>query len=321
MNKFQNQNGYHYPHSEPEEVNGDEEGFALTDEIDHHVLMHRDAHFGGDFTVMLNYYRDDENIGIHPDFDIERIAYLAEVEKEIGQDLAPLILTGVEAEAVGKARQAYSRLKEIYYSEEEKSRYPQLIADLILAETEEPVAEIESIVAQGTSILPELLALIRSDEMYDPLFPGYGFAPYLAILCLGSIGSPEAIVPIFDILSKETVFDETVVIEGLAEIGNPAKEFLLKVVCSRPLTQDNAHAAFALTPFSHDPQVAIICFEQLQDSDVQDKSLLRTYLICNCEALDKTPYKQDFITMSQDHRFPKEMRRDMSAIIEGWGKQ
>lgn len=319
MRDPEKRNGHHYPAPSDDFSDGEEDdSFELTDEIDHQILMHRDAHFGGDFGVMLDYYNAEESVGVHPDFDSERIAYLAEVEKEIGQDLAPLILTGIEAEAVGRARQAYAQIKEIYEIDEEESRYPRLIADLILSEEEEPLQEIESIVAEGRAILPELLALLRAEDMYNPLFPGYGYAPYLAILCLGKIKDPEAIVPLFETFSKEIIFDEMAIVEGLAEIGTPAKEFLLKLIQSRPLTQDNTNAAFALIAFAHDAQVAMTCFEQLQDPVVRDKPLLRTYLICNCDSLYKTPYREDFIALSQDTNLPSEMRTEMRTLIEDW---
>ncbi|NGX55683.1 MAG: hypothetical protein KR126chlam2_01322, partial [Chlamydiae bacterium] len=30
--------------------------YGFTDELDHEILMHREAHFGGDFGVMFDYY-------------------------------------------------------------------------------------------------------------------------------------------------------------------------------------------------------------------------------------------------------------------------
>jgi hypothetical protein len=321
------QNGHIYPSLEPrlqahlpkeEEGEEEERGCVLTDEIDHHILMHRDAHFGGDFTVMLHYYNDEASVGVHPDFDPERISYLAEVEKGMGKDLAPLILTGPEAEKVAQSRERYAQLKKIYEVEDPKNPFPRLLADLILTEEEDPLHEIGSIVSQGSSIVPDLLALLNSDELYDPLFPGYGYAPYLAILCLGKIGDPRAIIAIFETLSKEIVFDEMAVVEALAELGAPAQAFLLKTLKGRPLTQDNSNAAFALTAFSQDPQVAIASFEQLQDPEVQEKPLLRVYLLCNCVVLDTTPYRESFIQMAQDPKTPFELRTEMEAIIQNW---
>ncbi len=312
-------NGHDY-HNEGDLVEEFEGESLFTDEIDHQILMQRDAHFGGDFEIMHRYYENEASFGVHPDIDIERISYLAEVEKEMGQDLAPLILTAKEAEAVARARSAYAKLKEIYEFDDPSSPHPRLLADLILNEEEEPEAEIAAVVAAGPAILPELFSLLKADEFYDPLFPGYGYAPYLAILAIGQIGDPSGIVPLFETLSNQAIFDEMVAIDALVEIGDPAKKFLINVLKSRPLTQDNFHAAFALTAFTHDPQVAILCFDQLQDPEVQDKPLLRSYLINNCEGLKKTPYAQEFITLSQDPNLPEEMRSEMRILIEEWGK-
>ena len=295
-----------------------EGGCVLTDEIDHLILMHRDAHFGGDFDVMLKYYEAEDSIGIHPDFDPERIEYLGQVEKELGDDLAPLILTGVEAEKVGRSRLAYAKLKEIYEMDSEPDSTPRLLADLILSEEEEPEQEMDAVVSQGTFILPDLFVILKADEFYDSLFPGYGYAPYLAIQCIGKIGDPSGIVPLFESLAKQTIFDEMVAVDAMVEIGGAAKNFLLKILKSRPVTQDNSNAAFALTAFAHDPQVALACLQQLSDPDVQDKPLVRMYLINNCDALKTTPYRAEFIQMAQDPLLPSQMRSEMQILIEEW---
>lgn len=283
-------NGHHYGEPAEDEEDGveyddDEEEAGLTDELDHRILMHRDAHFAGEFEVMLRYYNNEDNVGIDPDFDPDRIAYLANLEKEMGQNLASLLLGAAEAEAVGRARKAYGQFKELYELEE-KSPIPRLIADLILSEKEEPVEEIEAVVAQGPAIVPELLALLNSDDFYDPLFPGYGYAPFLAIICLGKIGDTRAIIPLFETFSKHFIFDEMAIVEAFAEIGQPAKEFLLKILKSRPLTQDNPNAAFALSAFAEDSDVTEVCFEQLEDPQVLETPLLRAYLQALCESVE-----------------------------------
>jgi hypothetical protein len=311
------QNGHPYPGlGNEEEHHYEEESYALTDELDHEVLMHRDAHFGGDFNVMLDYYQED-NIGIHPDLDVERISYLAEVERQLGQDLAPLILTGVEAERVAHARRAYEKLKEIYEveEEEEKSPFPRLIADLILTESEEPEQEIEAIVSHGTRIVPELLEIVKSDDAYDPLFPGYGYAPYLAMICLGRIKDSSSVIPLFETLGREMVFDEEVVLEALAEIGEPAKRFLLDIIKGRPITKDTLNAAFALTVFANQSEVAIACFEQLQDAHVLEKPLLRSYFLYNCEGIQGTPYETALAKMAHDPELPSDFRKEIEEML------
>lgn len=314
LKKFQimdQQNNYPF-HSDT-----DLEKSFLTDELDHLILMHRDAHFAGDFGIMLAYYQED-HIGVNPEFDLERIAYLAEVEKHLGQNLASLILSGQEAEKVASARLAYERLKEIYDQEEEKSPFPRLLADLILTEDEEPEAEIEAIVAQGTRIVPELLHILKSDDAYDPLFPGYGYAPYFAILCLGKIKDPSAVIPLFEVLGHDFIFEEEVILASLRKIGDPAKRFLLDVLKGRPLTKDSENAAYALTMFADQEQVALFCLDQLKDPEVLQRPLLRSYLLSNCEELRNTSHQKAVAHLLQRDDLPLDFRQEIENMLRQW---
>ncbi len=314
-------NGHPYPgideDEEDEEIGDEVEDFSLTDELDHEILMHREAHFGGDFKVMLDYYLGD-HIGVNPDFEIERIEYLAEIEHQLEKNLAPLLLSAQEAERIALARRAYRELKAVYEGDSRGEDIPRLIADLILSEEEEPEAEIEAVVAQGEKIVDVLLKMIASDNAYDPLFPGYGYAPYLAILCLGKIKSTKSIIPLFEMLGLETQFGEEVVLEAFAEIGLPAKRFLLKQIESRPLTGDNVNAAFALNAFPLDEEVSIAAFKQLQDPEVRESPLLSIYLLCSCEALKNTPYQKTFIALAQDPSLPRDLQREMQKMVLDW---
>lgn len=307
-----------YPIEDLPEGEGD--FFSMTDELDHQILMHREAHFGGDFGVMLEYYAGD-HIGVNPDFPIERIEYLAQIEKEQGEDLAPKLLSGAEAEKIAKSRAAYRAFKEIYAVEEEKSLIPRLIADLVLSEDEQPQDEVAAIVEQGKAIVPALIEILRSDDSYDPLFPGYGYTPMLAMVCLGVLQDPEAIVPLFETLQREVLFGEEAVLQAFSQIGEPAKQFLLKQIKSRPITNDNVHAAFALAAFPKDTQVSIACFEQLQEGEVSSKPLLATYLLCNCLALKETSHRKAFMAMAQDSSVPKELRDEIAQVTASWSKE
>ncbi len=301
--------------SEEGHLNGSD--FSFTDEIDHQILMHRDAHFGRNFQVMLDYYEGD-HLGVQPEIDLERIGYLLELEQENGQDLAPLVLTPGEIEQVAKSLKAYRQLKALYTIENEKTPVPRLIADLILSEQEDPEEEIEAVVAQGAAAVPLLITLLQADDAFDPLYPGYGFAPLRAIVCLGRIKDTKAIVPLFETLSGDLDFEEDVILEAFQEIGEPAKQFLIKVLESRPLTADNLHAAFALGVFANDEAVAICCLKQLQDPDVQERLLLSTYLLCNCEGLRKKEYQESFKQLATSASFPVELKKEMSRIISSW---
>lgn len=303
-------NGHSF-HS-PEEY--EEENF-LTDELDHEILMHREVHFGGSFDEMLQYY-EEEKRGVHPDFEIERIEYLAGIEKETGKDLAPLILTGAEAEMVARARKIYQDFKLLYEQPRTASHHARLIADLVLTEEEEPVAEIEEIVEEGSELVPALIRIIKSDEAYDALFPGYGYAPELALLCLAKLKDPSAIIPIFETLSREPLFGDEAALMALREIGEPAKEFLLKRVSARPLTRDNLSAAYALSVFDNDEKIAQICFEQLKDPQVQQNGLLAAYLLLPCEQLKE---REPFIQLSKQN-LPRDLKIEMERIVRAWEK-
>ncbi|MBS0623852.1 MAG: hypothetical protein JSS62_04440 [Verrucomicrobia bacterium] len=295
----------------------EEEGFDLTDEMDHMILMHRDAHFGGDFQVMLDYYQS-EAIGIDPDIDYDRICYLQRVEQELGQNLAPLMLSAGEAEQVGRCRTAYTGLKEVYETEQDDYSAAQLVADLILSEEEEPIQEIEAVCQYGAGIVPLLIDLIRSDDAYSALFPGYGYAPYLAAICLGKLHDPRALIPLFEMFHKQAIFDDEALLEAFEEFGEPAKQFLLQRVKGKPITLDNTHAAFALCVFSSDLEVSSTALELLKDADVQRHSLLSTYLLCLCEALQTSDKRQDLITLCDNPKLPKEILLQIKNLVRDW---
>lgn len=304
-------NGYHFHE-------GDEENeFFLSEELDHEILMHRDAHFGGDFDVMLNYYSQDK-VGVNPDFDLTRIEYLAEIEKQNEQNLAPLILSPSEIERVAAARKAYRSFKAIYDVEEEKVSHPRLIGDLILTEEEEPNDEIQAIVNEGLKISPELIAILKSEDAYDTLFPGYGFAPYLAMVCLALIKDPESIIPIFETIGRPSVFGDEPAFEALANFGEEGKKFLLKRLKSRPLNKDNFNAAVALSYFPPDIEIAKASFEELKDSKVRANPHLAAYLCCHADLLKGTESQKEFMTLAQDPHLPQELKEEMRKVVKDW---
>lgn len=291
--------------------------FPLSDSVDNFILMHRDAHFGGNFEFMIEYYRNNGR-GISPDFTLNQIENLAAMEKESQQNLAPILLTGAEAERVSRSKEAYKSLRSLYEIENPKTPYPVLIADLILTESEDAQAEIDAIVKEKGGIVRSLIELLKSEDFYDPLFPGYGLAPSLAAKALGLIGDKRAIISLFESLGGEESFDEDIALKALKAIGQPAKEFLLKVLHGKPLNEDNERAAIALIEFKDDPIVAEACFKMLQEADVQRDLPLSTYLVLACEELNKTPYKEAFTAMASDPKLHKALRQDVKAIVDSW---
>lgn len=214
------------------------EHFPLVDALDHEILMHRDSHFGGQFSIMLDYYRN-QGKGVQPDFELSRIERLATMEEQIKQNLAALFLESHEVQKVADAREAYQNLRAIYGIKKPKTPYPQLIADLILSEDEEAAAEIAAIVEHKDKIVSHLIELLRNEALYDPLFPGYGQAPFLAVKCLEMIGDKRAIISLFEALGHSDFFGDDQIVKALKAIGKPAQEFLLHVVKGKPLNEDN----------------------------------------------------------------------------------
>lgn len=293
------------------------EEYPLADAIDHEILMHRDAHFGGHFPTMIDYYREERK-GAILDVDLKRIERLALLEEQMKQNLAALFLSAHEMQRVADAREAYSQLKQIYEVNQVKNRIPQLIADLILTEDEEGESEIQALVAQKDKVVPILIDLLKNEDLYDPLFPGYGQAPSLAVKCLGLIGDKRAIISLFESLGHEDFFADDQIVKALKEIGEPAKEFLLRVVAGRPINEDNERAAIALISFREDENVAETCFDLLQALDVQQDPCLPTYLVLACEGLKNPAKREAFIQLSKEGHLSRQLKEDMKAIIHGW---
>ncbi len=289
----------------------------IVDEIDCAILMHRDAHFSGLFPIMLDYYRENHK-GVQQEFSIERIERLMELEKESNQNLAGLLLGGFEAEKVAEARDAYRKLRLLYESKNPKTPYPTLIADLIFSEEEEPEAEIAAIIAHKEKIVPFLIDLIRSEQFYDPLFPGYGTAPFLAVKCLEKVGDKRAIVALFEAIGKGDFFGDEQMIKALKSIGEPAKHFLLRVLYGKMINEDNERAAIALIEFKDDPEVAESCFRLFCDPEVQKDPCLPTYLISICAGLNLPDLRQEFENYASQLSERSLLKKDMECVVKEW---
>lgn len=293
------------------------EEFELGDSIDNAILMHRDAHFGGSFAVMIEYY-EKEGKGVNPEFELRRIRELDKMEKEMGANLAALRLSGPEAERVQQSLQAYKSLRDLADNTSATSHYPRLIADLIFSEEEDATPEVDAIVAEKTAIVPHLINLLRSDDFRDPLFPGYGLAPALATRCLGRIGDKRALISLFEEIGKSDVLEEEDTLLALKAIGEPAKQFLLKVLQGRPLDFDNERAATALIQFKDDPEVTAACLKMLEDPQVWRDLPLSTYLILACEDLQDPASRQQLMNIAKQPNFPSMLMQDIKIIVRNW---
>lgn len=297
---------------------------GLTDEIDSQILMHRDAHFAGSFPVMIEYYEKGGR-GVNPEFDLERIRRLALLELRTQQNLAPLLLTAAEAEKVASSRQMYKQLKSIYDQKPSKNNLAKstvkLIADLVLTESQDPQKEIKAIVAEKGSIVSSLIELLYSEDLYNPLFPGYGQAPFLAAQCLGEIGDKRAIIALFESIGKHDFFAEEISLRALKLIGKNAQDFLLKVVQGHPYNDDNIKAASCLIEFKEDQEVGEICLKLLQEKEVKSNFPFATYLILGCSNLKNPNSQKLFQQLSDDALLPKNLKRDIQAIANSWKEE
>lgn len=300
--------------------NSDEEDYSetpLADSIDIGILMHRDAHFGGNFEEMIEYYEKGGK-GIFPDFDIERIRTLHALEKRSQRNLAATLLSGADAEKIGKSRDTYKKLRTLYEHPSKSSKFPTLIADLILSEEEYPEKEIAAIVAEKSGIVPALIDVLRSENFYDPIFPGYGLVPELVIKCLGLIGDKRAIIALFEAIGESDFFNEDIALEALHAIGAPAKTFLLKVLHGRPLNFDNERAAIALSQFREDPEVAAECFKMLKEINIKQNPMLSEYLVLACEGLQDQSLRNEFLSLANNPNTPKTVAQDIRTIASEW---
>lgn len=290
--------------------------FPMFDELDHEILMHRDAHFGGSFSLMHEYYAK-EGKGVRPEISLKEIEELQNLENSLKVNLADEVLFDLEKEAVIFARQKYHALRQLY--SEKETTLPRLIADLILSEEEDPSQEIAAVVAYGAKAVPSLIELLKSEDFYNPLFPGYGEAPALAARCLGQIRDERAIRPLFGALGREDFFLEEAIFDALAAIGDKAKEFLLNALKKMPLTKENEQAAITLIGFKDDPEIAKACLQMLQEN-ITNKPIFSAYLVMGCHGLKEHKDQEEFIQMSQRPNLSFDIRQEMDVIIKKWKK-
>lgn len=280
---------------------------------DHEILMHRDAHFGGKFEKMLEYYKQGKK-GVNPDIDLERILYLYDVERDLGVNLSLENLDDEEKDRVEESIKRYEILRTL--SHKKNKNIHALLAELILSDEEIPQKEIEAIVALKGEAVKPLVEIIKDESYTDPIFPGFGYLPSLATEILGLIGDKRAIIALFEEINQGDFFDDEVVFKALKRIGTSSEEFLLKVLHAQPITADNEKAAQALHIFE-DSAVSTACLNMLKTIDLKKNEIFASYLILNCEnlnALEQLEFKK------LEDKMPKNLKPDFSAIIQGWQK-
>lgn len=297
----------------------EEEGFdnfPITYSIDNQIIMHREAHFGGNFALMIDYYKNDGK-GVNKEFEISRIEELSKLQMQSGRDLATFLLSGAEIEKIAEAKNAYKTLRDIYTVKNTKNKLPKLISDLILAENEDTESAIQAVISEKSAIVPALVELLRNEAFCDPLFPGYGQAPALAAECLGKIGDKRAIISLYEAIGEGDFFNDDIILKALRSIGDPAKDFLLKVLHGHPINHDNEQAAIALIHFKDDVEVSLACLSLLKEIDLTKNEALATYLVLTCESLPKNK-QAELIELANKFNTPKTIKQDIQILAKMW---
>lgn len=281
--------------------------------------MHREVHFGGSFPSMLGYY-EQGNAGICPEFEVSRIRELAQYEEEIGKNLAELFLSEEEHDEVEEALLCYHALNALVHANKPGNPIPKLSAALVLAENDEQVAAaIAALAAHKDSAVQAMIELLGSEQMHNPLFPGFGLAPARASQALCQLGDKRAIIALFEALGREDdFFDEEVILSAFRSIGAPAKEFLLRLAKRCPIDNDSELAIIALVAFKDDEEAALACWQLLQRADILAHPILANYLALVCEGLKDPETRAAFHKMSLDSKLPGSLRRDIATVAKSW---
>lgn len=283
------------------------------------ILLHREIHFGGKFSLMIEYYQMGGR-GVSEDFSLQKIQELAQLEEEAGENLAPLVLTGADAELVAKGRKAYQRLKEMYEKAKGKSSPATKIADLILAENECPEEEIEAIAQENREVMiPLLLDLLQDPEWHDPLSPGYGTVPGLVAQCLQKMGDDRSIATLFESIGRGSFYDDEQIFIALRALGEPAKQFVLRLLKSKPLREDNHRAALCLAAFPEDETIGKTCLDLLQDPAFRNDPTLAPYLLYATEGLAHGKHKKEWLDFLEKGPLPEFLEPDVKMMRKRYG--
>ncbi|NBO24206.1 MAG: hypothetical protein EBU93_03100 [Chlamydiae bacterium] len=286
----------------------------LLDAIDLDILMHKDAHFGGNFSIMLEYYEND-GIGVMPDFDIERIEELHKIEHSLQTSLSEQLLPLPAKQLVERSKKTYEELRAIY--DQDVPSLAKAFSDLILSEEEYPEKEIEAILQYQEQAFQPSVHLLNSSDYYDPLFPGYGRMPIFAAEILQKLQDERAIPYLFAALGQENFFTDDAIIHALISFKEKGKYFLLKRLTHEPFTKENMHAITALTALEDDEEVAKVALMMLNHKALQDNENFLRYLIFACSGLKHEVDRMKFVDFQSSLK-SKILQSECQVIIKNW---
>lgn len=294
----------------------EKDSLPLLDETDIEILLHRDIHFGGNFKIMLDYYKKD-GIGAIKELPVKKIEKLMQAEQRANQNLSDLLLPERSKEIIEDAKNIYLSLRESY-EKNETSKIALAITDLILTEEYNPENEIKAVVNYGKEITPLLLDLLKTDKFYSPYYPGYGRAPIFAAYCLELIQDEKAIPTLFQMMGHGNFFTDEALILALVSFNDKAREFLLKRLVHEPFSKENEHAAIVLTAMDEDENTSKTCLKVLSHPEIKKHIVLANYLLLGCSGL-KTEEDRALFSRLKDS-IPGIMKHEAEMILKSWKK-
>jgi hypothetical protein len=271
------------------------EAFQIVDEEDREILLQRDAHFGGSFIAMQEHYEKFSGqdmpgyYGVLETISLSRILFLADVERRLGKNLAPKILSGSDAEHVALARTAYERIAQL--SNEPFSIPLQLFLDCTNSFGERSLTQEEKDTLRRNPKL--LLELAAADQFRDSLFPGFGYAPLRALKWLVEAHVEEALPLCFNLLAVAQEEEEEELFSLIPKFGGEAFEYARRTFLSRPVTPFHEKLMLVLLHFSaiYEKEVKALLIQQVATSDIYHYPTILRWIVVGIGDLDQETRK------------------------------
>jgi len=297
----------------PQEMPSDER-LSVFDEEDKEILMHKEAHFAGSFPLMIECYKKNGK-GAVLDTSLTRLQTLFAKEKELNTSLAPFFLSGADAEMVAASKKLYTQLALLF--EQDAPPLSKAIASLILAEKKEEKEALKEVLEYQEKAIDLLIDVLKTPQLLNPLFPGYGKTPLLAGDALGILQAEKAIPHLFALSLEEDPAFEECARKNLKKIGTKAKDFLKKILEKTPISKAHESALFCLSSFSS-PSLSSFFFSLLQEKYTELPFAL--YLALGCELL---PQKQqeELKIFAKKPDLPDSLEKELQFLIKTWDKK
>lgn len=288
--------------------------FPLIDTPSIEILSQCAVHFGGNLSVMLDYYAK-EGKGCFPDYSLEQIAALMEQVKEFEGPQFDELLPEDAKEAIKKHQKLYQDLREVY---EAKQKHPlaRAIADLILTEEDDPQEEIQAVCSLGYPALEPLHDLLNSATFYDALAPGYGVAPALAARCLGEIKNETSLPILLAAVGHQSFSTDEAIIDAIRSFGDKARKFLHQSATRVPYNNLNLSAAMILSSLAPDQETGAIALALLENVDLRSHETFLSYLVLTLEGLEDEGLRKKALSLSP--QLPKSVQEELSLIAKYW---